>query len=154
MNVHDSPSQKPSQKPARLMAALRLSELNDCLRIKKETRPPPKVWPWARSLLAHALRRLCVHQIPEINTRNLTSIFTRLRTGHFRDMKIQKNGTRKHAFCKHCHDMELDTEHLFLLSFLFWQNCNQYFRNKPCEDLYKDNRIQIADAVFRTFDPI
>ena len=93
------------------------------------------------------------HQIPEISTnRTLTSTLTRLRTGHFRGMKVHKYGTRTFFHRKNCPDTELTPEHLFNCSAILAKL--QQISDNPWADLYKENCLRIADAVHRTFDPI
>ncbi|GBN82966.1 hypothetical protein AVEN_179765-1 [Araneus ventricosus] len=52
--------------------------------------------------------------ICEINeVRNITRTITRLRTSHFKAMRIDVNGVRTHAQCSHCPDTELSPNHIF-----------------------------------------
>ncbi len=93
------------------------------------------------------------HQIPEISTdRTLTSTLTRLRTGHFRGMKIHSDGTRTYCLCKNCPDIELTPKHLFNCPAILAQL--QQISDNPWADLYEENCLQIADVVYRTFGQI
>ena len=93
------------------------------------------------------------HQIPEISTnRTATSSLTRLRTGHFRGMKIRKDGTRTYCHCKNCPDAEFTTEHLFNCPTIL-ANLQQISDNQWA-DLYRENCLRTTDAVHRTSGPI
>ncbi|GFV70241.1 RNase H domain-containing protein [Trichonephila clavipes] len=45
-------------------------------------------------------------------SRNLTSIIARLRTGHFKGMKISSDKTRTYIPCKNCSEAQLTPDHI------------------------------------------
>ncbi|GFU21727.1 hypothetical protein TNCV_3123271 [Trichonephila clavipes] len=45
-------------------------------------------------------------------SRNLTSIIARLRTGHFKGMKISSDKTRTYIPCKNCTEAQLTPDHI------------------------------------------
>ncbi|GBM06978.1 hypothetical protein AVEN_239678-1 [Araneus ventricosus] len=63
-------------------------------------------------------------QICEINEdRNITKkITTRLKTSHFKGMRINVNGVRTYMQCNHCLDIELSPNHIFDCPAILWQD--------------------------------
>ncbi|GFX60589.1 RNase H domain-containing protein [Trichonephila clavipes] len=92
--------------------------------------------------------------LPELNySRGITTTITRLRTKHFKDMKILSDGSRSYVECRHCTDMQLDSQNLFscpsivVASFKINNDCSM-------DILYSDRAMDVAMARIHAFGNI
>ena len=93
-------------------------------------------------------------QICEINANpEITKTITRLRTGHFRGMKIKRDGSRTYRPCSNCDDIPLTPKHIF--------DCPAILRSlallgvfSPPVSLYSDNIKELASCVLHTHGQI
>ncbi|GFX45879.1 RNase H domain-containing protein [Trichonephila clavipes] len=77
----------------------------------------------------------------------------RLRTKHFKGMKILPDVSRSYVECRHCPCTQLDRKHLFsclsIVGALFKINNDCHM-----DILYSDRVVDVATAVIRTFGNI
>ncbi|UYV60677.1 hypothetical protein LAZ67_1001850 [Cordylochernes scorpioides] len=72
--------------------------------------------------------------------RELTTTISRIRTGHFKGMKINPDMTRSYRKCNNCHNNQLTPEHIYpaILAALYMTDIN------PEEDIHMDKAPQLA----------
>ncbi|CAL1272681.1 unnamed protein product, partial [Larinioides sclopetarius] len=92
--------------------------------------------------------------IPALNCdRAVSTTIARLRTKHFKGMKISPDGRRSYRSCLHCTDTELSPDHIFdcpaILAKLF-----RVHLDCPKQLLYSTEVIDVARAVLDTFGHI
>lgn len=94
------------------------------------------------------------HSIPALNCdRAVSTAIARLRTKHFKGMKIFPDGHRSYRSCPHCIDNELSPDHIFdcpaILAKLF-----RIHLDPPNQLLYSTEVIDVARSVLDTFGQI
>lgn len=94
------------------------------------------------------------HSIPTLNCdRAISTTIARLRTKHFKGMKISPDGHRSYRSCPHCIDTELSPDHIFdcpaILAKLF-----RIHLDPPQQLLYSSEVVDVARAVLDTFGQI
>ncbi|KAF8778141.1 hypothetical protein HNY73_014895 [Argiope bruennichi] len=94
------------------------------------------------------------HSIPALNCdRTISTTIARLRTKHFREMKIYSDGHRNYGSCPHCIDTELSPDPIFdcpaILAKFF-----KIHLDSPHHLLYSTEVIDVAKAVLDTFGQI
>ncbi|GFY14544.1 RNase H domain-containing protein [Trichonephila clavipes] len=106
-----------------------------------------------------AKQKLCSNprkkfSLPELNySRGIITKITRLRTSHFKGMKILLDGSRSYVECRHYTGTQLDPKHLFSCPSIV----GAFFKiNNYCsmDILYLDHAIDVAMVVIRAFQNI
>ncbi|GFU20290.1 hypothetical protein TNCV_4933651 [Trichonephila clavipes] len=90
-------------------------------------------------------------------SRNLTSIIARLRTGHFKGMKISSDKTRTYIPCKNCTEAQLTPDHILECPALTPHIIRLGMvplASELREVLYSANAPRLAEAVQRAHDII
>ncbi|GFU17179.1 RNase H domain-containing protein [Trichonephila clavipes] len=108
---------------------------------------------------AVAKQKLCSNprkklSLPELNySREITATITRLRTKHFKGMKILPDGFRSYVECRHCSGAQLDPKHCFSCPFIV----GALFKiDNDCsmDILYSDRAMDVATALIHAFGNI
>ncbi|GFX04199.1 RNase H domain-containing protein [Trichonephila clavipes] len=89
--------------------------------------------------------------------RIITSTIARLRTEHFKGMKIHPDKTRSYVKCKHCPDLQLTPNHILKCPIVATKLLKMGMvplRDSLREILYSPDAPRIAEAVIKTFDGI
>ncbi|GFU15274.1 hypothetical protein TNCV_4989101 [Trichonephila clavipes] len=90
-------------------------------------------------------------------SRNLTSIIARLRTGHFKVMKISSDKTRTYIPCKNCTEAQLTPDHILecpALSPHIIRLGMVPLASELREVLYSADATRLSEAVQRAHDII
>ncbi|GFT96243.1 uncharacterized protein TNCV_3906831 [Trichonephila clavipes] len=108
----------PSSPRAAAVAKFRLLTGHDCLcahlfRFNLVTSPICVLCDTGQDMTAaHLDECSALNDLNCIVKRNLTSIIARLRTGHFKGMKISSDKTRTYIPCKNCTEAQLTPDHI------------------------------------------
>ncbi|GFW51510.1 hypothetical protein TNCV_4211881 [Trichonephila clavipes] len=89
--------------------------------------------------------------------RIIASTIARLRTEHFKGMKIHSDKTRSYVQWKHCPDLQLMPNHILecpTVATKFLKMGMVPLRDSLREILYSPDAPRIAEAVIKTFDGI
>ncbi|GFV44274.1 RNase H domain-containing protein [Trichonephila clavipes] len=89
--------------------------------------------------------------------RIITSTIARLRTEHFKGMKIHPDKTRSYVQCKQCPDLQLTPNHILeypIVATKLLKLGMVPLRDSLRELLYSPDAPRIAEAVIKTFDVI
>ncbi|GFW02563.1 hypothetical protein TNCV_2455791 [Trichonephila clavipes] len=89
--------------------------------------------------------------------RIITSTIARLRTEHFKGMKIHPDKIRSYVQCKHCPDLQLTPNHILECPTVATKLLKMRMvplRDSLWELLYSLDAPRIAEAVIKTFDGI
>ena len=94
------------------------------------------------------------HSIPALNCdRAVSTTIARLRTKHFKGMKISPDGHRSYRSCPHCPDTELCPDHIFGCPAIL-AKLHRIHLDPPHHLLYSTEVIDVAKTVLDTYGQI